>query len=496
MFFPELPMQHRVAREYVKTGEATRTAKAINEYIDRQFFNDTKDVIGEFNVGKKKVSGDVLFNIFMRLTSVSRMGFNVLSGITNATQGETQMMCEAAANRYFNMKDLAWSKKEYSQLLFAYMGNMNSIDRHDKMYMLINEFNAREDFFREMKDKNFNQSAFKRVLGKGNVYFLNSMGEHYLHVSGMLAVLQHEKVRRLSDPSKEVSLYDCITQVHDKNGWRLELDSDIEFADKNRSFLQGFNFTDKAIVNKTDSSKLFEKLAVYINNINAGMHGGYSEAEKGNANRQALWRAILQFRQWMFGMYNKMYSRPYYDAVTGKMKEGAYYSAYKFVVGTIHDLKNMTIKEAIENNKLSADERRNVRVAGAQASLFVMLFCICALTKGWKDKDDRALRLLAYQMRRLEMETGALVPWPPTFVKNVFTLIQSPAAGVKTLENLSQLFDFAHLAFWSESSYIKSGRFKGWWKPFKAAWTATPIYNIQRLIDMDDYNYMFNIFED
>lgn len=483
------------AREYVKTGEATRTAKAINEYIDRQFFNDTKEVIGDFNVGKKKVSGDALFNIFMRLTSVGRMGFNVLSGITNATQGETQMMCEAAANRYFNMKDLTWSKKEYGELLLSYMGNMNSVDRHDKMYMLINQFNSSEDFFRDMKSKNFNQSALKRVLGKGNVYFLNSMGEHYLHTSGMLAILKHEKVRRLSNPNEEVSLYDCIKQVHDKNGWRLELDSDIEFVDKNRSFLQGFNFTDKAIVKKTDSAKLFEKLSVYINNVNAGMHGGYSEAEKGNANRQALWRAILQFRQWMFGMYNKMYSRPYYDAAAGKMKEGAYYSAYKFVLGTIQDLKNMTIKEAIENNKLSADERKNVRVAGAQATLFVVLFCVCALTKGWKDKDERALRLLAYQMRRLEMETGALVPWPPTFIKNVFTLIQSPAAGVKTLENLSQLFDFAHLAFWSESSYIKSGRFKGWWKPFKAAWTATPIYNVQRLIDMDDYNYMFNIFE-
>lgn len=482
-------------REYVKTGEGTNLVKAINEYIDRQFFNETKEVIGDVAITEKhSIKMDTLFNLFMRLTSVGRMGFNVLSGITNVTQGESQIMCEAMANRFFNMKDYGWSKKEYSKLLFDYMGNFNSSDRHDKMYMLINQFNSGEDFFRDMKDKDFNKSAFKRVMGRGNVYFLNSMGEHYLHTSGMLAVLQHEKVRRLSDPSKEVSLYDVITQVHDANGWHLELDSDIEFVDKNRSFLQSFGFTDKAIIKKSDRDKLFENLAVYINNINAGMHGGYSEAEKGNANRQALWRAILQFRQWMFGMYNKMYSRPYYDAAAGTMKEGSYYSMYKFVLGTLQDLKNMSIKEAIENNKLTVEEKKNARVAAAQSLLFVALTCICALTKGWKDKDERALRLLAYQMRRLEMETGALVPFPPTFIKNVFTLIQSPAAGVKTLENLSQMFDFAHLAFWSEDAYIKSGRFKGWWKPFKAAWTSTPIYNVQRLVDMDDYNYMFNIF--
>lgn len=487
---------HRTyTREYVKTGEGTNIVSAINKYIDRNFFNETKNVIGDIKVTEKhSIKTDTLFNLFMRLTSVSRMGVNALSGMTNVTQGETQMLCESAAGRYFDVKDYAWAKKEYAALLTSYLGNFNSVDRHDKMYMLINQFNSGEDFFRDIKDKDFNKSAMKRVLGRGNIYFLNSMGEHYLHTAGMLSILKHEKVKRLSDPSKEVSLYDVIQQVHDENGWHLELDSDIEFVDKNRAFLQGFGFKDKAVIKKADRDKLFENMAVYINSINAGMHGGYSEAEKGNANQQALWRMILQFRQWMFGMYNKMYARPYYDAITGNMKEGGYYSMFKFIIGTIQDMKNMSIKMAIENNKLTYEEKRNARVALAQSALFVVLSCISALTKGWKDKDDRATRLLAYQIRRLEMETGALVPYPPTFIKNVFTLIQSPAAGVKTLENLSNMFDFANLAFWNEDSYIKSGRFKGWWKPFKAAWTSTPIYNIQRLVDMDDYNYMFNIF--
>ena len=342
-----------------------------------------------------------------------------------------------------------------------------------------------------MKDKDFNKSAIKRVLGRGNVYFLNTMGEHYLHTSGMLAILHHEKVKRVGS-DKVVSLYDCLKEVHDENGWHLELDSDIEFVDKNRAFLQNGDLKGKTVITKNDRDALFENLAVYINKINADMHGGYSEAEKGNANRQALWRAILQFRQWMFGMYNKMYSRPYYDATTGTMKEGAYYTLYKFMIGTLHDLKNMSLKLAIENNQLSAEEKKNARVAFAQASLFVFLGLVCGMTKGWKDKDDRNLRLLAYQMRRLQLETGAMVPFPPTFVKNVFTLIQSPAAGIKTLENLSQVFDLAYL--WGDSAFIKSGRFKGWYRPTKALWTATPIYNIQRLVDMDDYNYMFNIF--
>ena len=176
-------------------------------------------------------------------------------------------------------------------------------------------------------------------------------------------------------------------------------------------------------------------------------------------------------------------------------KEGAYFTFFvRFIGGTLADLKNMSLKEAIEKNNLSKDQWQNARVAMSQSALFVILLCFAAMTKGWKDKDDRSLRLLAYSIRRLELETGAMVPWPPTFINNVFTLIQSPAAGVKTLETAAQVFDLANLAFWSDNSFVKSGRFKGWWKPAKAAYVLSPVYNITRLVDMDDYNYMFNIY--
>jgi len=477
-------------RQLTKRGEGTNTAKAITTYIDRQFFNETKKRIGDLpiRIKGKAVSGDAIANVLLKLTSVSRIGFNVLSGITNITQGETQILQEATTGRYFGMKDYAWAKKEYGKLLPEYMGHFNSANRHDKMYMLINQFNSSEDFFRDMREKDFNPSALKRVMGRGNVFFLNSMGEHYLHTSGMLMVLRHEKVKRLSDNS-EVSLYDVIKQVHDKNGWRLELDDDIQFLDTKKAFLVGRGFSD-GIVKKEDKDKLFEGLAIYINNINAGMHGGYSEAEKGNINQHVLLQFFNQFRQWMWGMYNKLYSRPYYDAVMGVQREGVYYSLFKFFQGTLHDMKNMSIKEAINNNHLTPENKKALRIAYTQISTLCMLWLICAMTKGWKDDDDRARRLLAYSAKRLNLETGALSPWPPTFVKNVFTLVQSPAAGVKTLEGITQIFNIG--GYWDE---INSGRYKGWSKSAKALYTITPLYNVQKVIDMKDYNYMFNIFK-
>lgn len=482
-------------REAVAVGMDTKVARHLDEYIDRIIFNETKAIIGNIDISdEKSLSGDALFNAFMRMTSVSRMGFNLLSGITNATQGETQILSEAMTNRFFNIKDFGWMKKEYHKLLLPYIGDFNSSDRHDKMYMLINTFNSSEDFFRDMMDKDFNKSPFKRVLGRGNVYFLNTMGEHYLHTGGMLMVLHHEKVRRLSD-KKEMTLYEALKPVNDGKGWHLELDGDIEFIDKDRAFLQNTDLAKKnGVIKKSDSNLLFKNLAIYINRINANMHGGYSEAEKGNINRYALGRLVLQFRQWMFGMYNKNFTRGYFQASTNTYVEGAYITAWrqlrKFFTGTLYDLKNMSLKEALEKNRLSDAERKNAMIAYANTAIYLMLFMLGRLAMGWKDKDDRSARLLAYQIKRLELETGALCPVNPyAFFNNILTLVQSPAAGMSTLKELLPLFDL-----FSATDEISSGRYTGWSRAGRALYRITPIYNIGKVVDMKDYNYMFNIF--
>lgn len=480
-------------RDWTKVGTDTRAGRALINYIDRLVFGERKIAIGKHEViAGKSVDVDVLSNLLLKATSVGRIGFNFLSGITNRTQGEAQMIGEATAGRYFNVKDLGWSEKEYAALLGGYVADFNSIDRHDKMYLLINTFNSSEEFFRDMMDRDFNKSAFKRVLGKGNVYFLNSLGEHALHTKGMLAVLKHEKVKV---NRKTVSLYDAIKPVHDKNGWRLELSDNVEFVDKNKSFLSDFK---DGKIKKSDSEKLFQNLAVYINIMNDYMHGGYSDAEKGNINQHALGRFILQFRQWMFGQYGKMFSKQHADIMTGTITEGSYNSLWRFLAGTVTDMKNMSLKMALEKNKMTPQQWANAKVALAQVGVFQAMAILACLMKGWKDDDDWMKRLISYSVLRLKMETGAQVPfgidfsnkgWPQvsmTFFTNFLTLVQSPMAATSSLEIITQLMDW---------TLISSGRFKGWPHALKAAWTLTPFYNIQKVTDMTQYKYMFNIFK-
>lgn len=477
--------QQDLVRPYRKTGLDTEAGRAAVGYIDRQVFGMTKNRIGKMKLPfGKEADLDTLTNLAMRLVSTSRIGLNMLSGITNRTQGEAQMLGEAISGRAFNVKDYAWSEKEYSRLLLGYMGQFNAIDRHDRLYLLINRFNAMEDYFRDMVDRDWNASAGKRVIGRGNIFFLNTMGEHALHCKGMLAVLKHEKVKRLSD-KETVSLYDVIKPVHDGSGWHLELSSDIQFIDRGRPFLSDTYFKGKTTITSEDSGKLFDSLAVYINSMNDSMHGGYSELEKGNYNQKVLGRFLMQFRQWMFGQYSRMFSRQYYDALTNTRKEGAYNSIWRFISNTAVDMKNMGLKAGWENNHMSAEEKANAMVAWTQTGLFILICALISAMKGWKDDDDLAKRLMLYSCNRLQMELGAQVPYPKTFFDNMFTLVQSPMPAMNMLQTVNDIWD---------TSIIHSGRFKNWPRGLKSAFALTPFYNVMKLTDMSNYNYMFNIF--
>lgn len=478
------------SREYAKPGtDKTNTVTAITNYIDRQFFGETMKPMGNVRVPitNKEINGNKLFNAFMSYVSKARLGINGLSGMANLAQGETQLLAEAATGRYFNMKDLTWAKLEYDKLLPGYLEQFNAINRHDKMYLLINQFNSGEDFFRDMRDKDFNASDLKRVMGRGNIYFFNTMGEHRLHTVGMLSMLKHEKVKLLNS-NKEVSLYDALEPVHDENGWHLELSEPIDFIDRKRAFLHStFDITDKSSIQKKDRDGLFESLNVYVNRVNQGMFGGYSEPEKGNINAHWLGKMVMQFRQWMPDTYDKLYSRPYYDSILGVDSAGAFNLLWsRAFLGFVNDAKNIGIKYAWNHNRLSEADKRTVRIAYAQTVMCLMLWALCKGLAGWKDDDNRAKRLAIYTPMRTKMELLALLP-SPEMISSITKIIQSPAAGLDMAETFTDIFRLG-------AGRLEAGRFKGWYKPAKALWTSTPLYNVQKLIDLKDYNYIFNIF--
>ena len=110
---------------------------------------------------------------------------------------------------------------------------------------------------------------------------------------------------------------------------------------------------------------------------------------------------------------------------------------------------------------------------------------------GWKDKDRPWLaKMVKYQIDRLKMETGAMIPWT-TMPENFMQILNSPMAGTSALQDVLDLFEIHHMF-----DKIESGRYEGWSVWERDALQALPYRNLVKAFDLKDENYIFNVFRD
>ena len=126
-----------------------------------------------------------------------------------------------------------------------------------------------------------------------------------------------------------------------------------------------------------------------------------------------------------------------------------------------------------------------------ELSLFVILALSITLLGTAKDKESTwAERMARYQLLRLRLEVGAGFPIHPDFVDNIWTMLQSPAAAIKSCNNVTDL-----LKFWNMWNEIETGRYKGYSRYHKDFIEAMPLYgNVRKAMDLKGEDYMFNIF--
>ena len=150
------------------------------------------------------------------------LALNMFSALNNVVIGKFQMFLESVGGEYYNLKDSAIAKKRnYYLLLPEYMGELNSIVKNSFLELLINKFDALEEFNSNAKNKTFYNSKVGRIIGDSSTLFLSSAGEHYLHARNMLAMLNANKV--LNSSGKEIAIFDAYKakEYKDSNGKSL-----------------------------------------------------------------------------------------------------------------------------------------------------------------------------------------------------------------------------------------------------------------------------------
>lgn len=136
--------------------------------------------------------------------------------------------------------------------------------------------------------------------------------------------------------------------------------------------------------------------------------------------------------------------------------------------------------------------RQNIVKAATEVGIFMLLTLSTAMLAGWKDNDDNgAARLAYYEMCRMKADVGAGTP-SPSMLRNIWTILKSPAAAMDTFNNL---FDLIYIPYMFDE--IETGKYAGWTQWEKRVYRSLPIYRpISNAVDLwEGDNQLFTYFD-
>lgn len=514
----KLVESYRVLRKNYKktyTKKGGLIAERLDDYMDMVVYGRMKKDEGTFNIGKQEVDIAKSLDTLKAYTGVVGLGLNLFSGLSNVAMGKIQIFIEKVAGEYFGFKDAAKGLRDYYALLPQYLGEINSNNKSNKLALLIDKYDALEEFWNNLRAQGLYKGSLQRIMKNMSYAILNNMGEHYLHSRTMLAMLEAQKVKI---NGKETSLYNAykVKPIKNKEGkivshelvlkrgttdveggalWSEDIIEEYEeiinTPAKKRTTAQNERLEELlAIKDKTDSFNIDLKLS--IGKVNQSMNGAFNESDKGAIHQYALGRLAMQFRQWMPAHYSRRFASAHHDFILNRDREGYYRTFGRFTLDLLKDLRHVKFQIGTQWKNLSTEEKKNMRRAFGELSVWGVLICLVSMMGHVKDKKGHwAEKLVLYNLKRMKMETEASIPWPSTFFQNVMTLLQSPAASINAVNNLGKLLEFQNMFH-----EIQSGRYKGWSEYERDAFTVLPYYGqINKVVDLKDENYMFNIFD-
>lgn len=474
-------LHNQFRKGYTKSGTSTNISARIDDYYESVIYGKSKKDQGtlpiSFKDGSKVDVAKTLDNIRNYTGNVS-LGLNLFTALSNITVGKFQLFMEAIGSQYYNYKNIVNSKKKYYQLLPQCMAEINSPIKTSKLALLMQKFDAAENSFGRNTHAGLYNSTLQRIFGRSNLYFLMTAGEHYLRGRNMLSMLDAYRV--FDEEGNEMSLDEAfeVSEIKDDNGKTvsatLVLKEGVQDKDGNPI-----------------TQDMIDDYALKIGKVSQSLNGALSDIDKGAINRQALGRMAMQFRQWMPAHYNRRFAGEYYDAIMEEWREGFYRTLLRFNIDLLKDLKKGQFNLAAHWSELNNAERANIRRALTEIATYYALSTLIMMMGPAKDKKGRwADRLLLYNLKRMKLEVGATMPLSTDMLQNVWTLLQSPAASMKSFNNIGNLVEFQNMFV-----EIESGRYKGWNKYVRDLVLLTPIYNpIRKAIDLSTEDYMFQIF--
>ena len=438
-----------------KGKEDRRILQRLDDFFEMQVYG--RYMADEGTFGSSKIDKGKVVNVINRITSLNMLGLNLLSGISNVATGKVMMRIESFAGDFFNEKDTIIADRNYGTALPAYLAEVGNRVKTSKLALWDELFNVMQEYETDIKEVNFDRKTwFSRMFGSSALFILNNAGEHWMQNRTSLALANRYKMK---DPNgKTVSLWDAMEVVYtDPNNKKLGATLRVK---EGYTKEDGTEFTQKDIIAFSRKSAA----------INQRMHGIYNKLDRSAVQRLAIGRMAIMFRKWIKPSLNRRFKSASKNLDLDEWTEGYYRTAGRFLTQLAKELKEGQFSIVANWKNLDKTEKANIKRAMTEVGHFLILIAFLGLVD-WGDEDRPWLeKMVEYQARRLRTELGAFIPGP-RMTREAFTILKSPAAGIKTMEGsldlIGLLNPYNYEIFGGEDALIQSGRYKDHSKAYR-----------------------------
>lgn len=397
-----------------KRAKNTNVEKIIEDQKKRLLYNDT--------TAGRSIRTTKGLAFIRKVTSIQALTFNLFGAMNNALEGYRKNLEESLVygTNTFDLADLEWAHykiliehvgKSGSHILDFFSGRKTSLGG-----LIMERFDPKKEKFHEITNRKYRTNLFRKGVSKDLTMVGYSVGETLNNMPIVYARLHHIKAI-VNGKSKNalglpMTLYDALERVD--NG-----DGTYSLGIKAGSTLEN---------GEPITQEYLDQVAREINEISETNHGGMSDEAMGEISSTILGMMTLQLRRWMIGVYSNYFRGSYYDASTGKKREGAWKGIYDVSFGPMITAawKHMpwsaefaqdtqTFKQdLIRNYKNLQPHQRLAAVRWLTATSLMTTLSILedALLKSFykSDKDEEWFKVVFYLLSRQKMDMASTVP--------------------------------------------------------------------------------------
>lgn len=375
-------------------------------------------------------------DLAQNITSAKYMILNVTGGITNVGTGMVNVFGETFAGTYFDNADFAKAVNQYRSASLTFIKDMYSEDSSNLTVAITKMFDVVDyEAFRESRPNEKATEKVKRV--RDALYGMQSIGEHYMQNTALLAMLNSHRIFRDSDGTTRVgSLNDYLwnteittmqTLLKDRDGMLDRYYTFINYTNRDLndvrkydSFKKDFNeeflrdLGDRELMldyikARKESIKLateeFNKAPIAIDqfevidrqahikagspltadmitfikqktiSVNEKIHGVYSKL--GGARIEKSWWGglAMQYHKFIYpGIMKRYRMKGYYNEHRASIERGSYVTLAEFMATEFRDIKkNVKNRAETDNENIALASLKEVIKASADTIINLKL---------------------------------------------------------------------------------------------------------------------------